>query len=36
MFCVHFNNRYTSDYQLFKKPDKDVFASTVAFQNITK
>ena len=31
-----FNNRYTSDHQYFKKPDKDAFVFTVAFQSIPK
>ena len=31
-----FNNRYTSDHQQFKKPDKDTFAVTITFQSILK
>ena len=31
-----FNNCYTSVHQYFKKPDKDAFAFTVAFQSIPK
>ena len=36
MLRVHFNNRYTSDHQWLRKPDKDVFIITVAFQSIPK
>ena len=36
MLRVHFNNRYTSDHQWLRKPDKDAFIITVAFQSIPK
>ena len=36
MLCVHFNNRYTSDHQYFKKPDMNAFVFTVALQSILK
>ena len=36
MLRVHFNNRYTSDHQQLRKPDKDEFVFTVAFHSISK
>ena len=36
MLRVHFDNRYTSDHQYFKKHDKNAFVFTVALQSIPK
>ena len=36
MLRVLFNNGYTSDNQLFKKSNKDVFIFTVALQSLPK